>query len=75
MQARPQQRERVDGAGEPGPGRSGDVESPAAGEGQAVSRAGAHCVRGKAQIAKASKHFLLHQLLAVTYSDPWPPAY
>lgn len=37
----------VDGTGDSGSGRPGDVEPPAAGEGQAVSRAGAHRLRGE----------------------------
>ncbi len=48
VQAKPQQRLRVDGAGQPGPGRPRDVEPPAAGEGQAVPGTGAHRVRGEA---------------------------
>jgi len=67
MQARPQQRGRVDGPGEPGPGRPGDVEPPAAGEGQAVSGAGAHSIRGNEERCS-----VFHDPFDITYTHNVP---
>lgn len=63
VQARPLQHRRLDGSGEPGPGRPGDVEPPAAGEGQAVPGTGAHRIRGKEEGDRSSGVEMFYDLL------------